>query len=87
MIDARNKSELEYTAYIIKLLFANYPDAIFSVGLTHSEKARAIPLEMIKQTVQLPSYAKLQICNIEDENSIKELIFSMRDIPKSEDDD
>ena len=87
LIDARNKEELEYTAYIIKSLFSNYPDAIFSVGLTHTEKARAMPLDMIKQTIQLPSYAKLQICNIEDENSIKELIFNMRDIPKSEDEE
>lgn len=83
LIDARNKTELEFTSYVIKSLFSSYPEAIFAVGLTHSEKARALPMAVIKQTIQLPKFINLYICDIEDPNSIKELVFSLREIPRS----
>jgi signal recognition particle receptor subunit beta len=81
LIDARNKPELEYTSYLMHSLFHQFPKIQFAIGLTHSEKAKALPYHVVLDDLKLPSFSKLKVCNLDDDNSIKELVFSLKEIP------
>ena len=81
LIDARDNSEMGYASYVVNSMLKKFSGGLFSVVLTHSEKARALPRDMIKNEIQLPDFAHLHDCDIENPESIKALIFSLKVLP------
>ena len=81
LIDSRDNSEMGYASYVVNSMLKEFSGGLFSVVLTHSEKARALPRDLIKNEIQLPDFAHLHDCDIENPESIKALIFSLKVLP------
>jgi signal recognition particle receptor subunit beta len=80
LIDARQRQPMEYTTYILNALAQSFPAGNFVVGLVHLEKARALPVQEIKQVLRLPRRAGITTVDFDDDKSIKNGIMQLAEI-------
>jgi hypothetical protein len=81
LIDVRESGELEYSSYLVNFLLNNFSGMIYTISMIHTEKARALPLDLVLAKLKIPDFVSVIATNIESENSLRELIFSLKEIP------